>query len=144
MAHAKWLKDHETYRGLSHEDASNLGEFCADQEFGRGDALIEEGDSSRSGTFFLKSGTAKVVTGSGTHEKVLRLHRPGDFFGEMAMIDSSQKRSASVIATTPCATLYLSQPQYERLKRTHPTTVFRLHEIFLKAMAARLREKSKK
>ncbi len=144
MPDAEWLKQHELYRDLTYEDIRFLGDYTVEQTFRRGAPIVEEGDSQNPGASFIKSGSAKVAIKIKNVEKVLAFFRGGDFFGEMSLVQSQLPRSASVVAVADTTVFVLTHSNYERLKRDHPSTVFRLLEIFLKVMANRLRETSKR
>jgi CRP/FNR family transcriptional regulator, cyclic AMP receptor protein len=60
---------------------------------------------------------------------------PGDFFGELALIDG-KPRSAAVRATSRVTTMRLNRPPFQRVLRAEPTIAVAL----LEALAERLRE----
>jgi CRP-like cAMP-binding protein len=61
---------------------------------------------------------------------------PGDFFGEMALIDSTNRRSATVTADTDLRALMLTQPVFRPFALDHPEAIWALLEL----MVARVRE----
>lgn len=67
--------------------------------------------------FILTDGNCKVTVNaqddSGERE-VARLH-PGDFFGEVALIENSNRRTANVISIDPVACLTLNRSDFNRL-----------------------------
>eukprot|EP01041_Mallomonas_annulata_P001275 gene1275-2462_t len=66
--------------------------------------------------YILTEGSCKVTIRKDDNvERELPTLRPGDFFGEIALIDSSQKRTASVIALTEVACMTLSRASFESL-----------------------------
>ena len=67
-------------------------------EKGPGEAVVSEGDATRS-FFVIESGEVEVTKTSESDEKqVLAVLGPNDLFGHMALVDS-RPRSASVVAT---------------------------------------------
>jgi CRP-like cAMP-binding protein len=70
----------------------------------RGDFFFREGDAADS-MFVLESGRASVLKGASG--ALLRVVKPGECFGEMALIDFSP-RSASVRADDHCTALEIS------------------------------------
>ena len=63
--------------------------------------------------FVIKSGTAKVLQ----DEREVRDLGEGDFFGEIALLETSE-RTASVIATTPMQLVVLTEPAFKQLVET--------------------------
>lgn len=91
----------------------------------RGDAL-----------FVLVRGKAKVVLyGDSGREIILSIFKsPGDFFGEMSLLDD-QPRSATVIADEPSRLLVLSRRDFQAHIERHPRTALRV----LQELSRRLR-----
>lgn len=78
-----------------------------DLDFAAGRTLCQEGQSG--GDFFVVlSGKADVKRAG----KPVRTMGPGDFFGEIALIDQGP-RSATVVATTPMRCLVLGPSQFQ-------------------------------
>ena len=84
-----------------------------------GDVIIAEG-SPGDGLYVLASGSARVlVTGEDGAEATLSHLRPGDTFGESALLDGSP-RSATVRASASATALVLERRAYLALERVHP------------------------
>jgi CRP-like cAMP-binding protein len=81
------------------------------RQFPTGAAIFREGDFGDA-MYIVQSGEAEVRKKAGDHEKLLYHLNPGDFFGEMALIDRSP-RSATVIATTPLVLLEVTMRSFE-------------------------------
>jgi CRP-like cAMP-binding protein len=91
----------------------------------RGDAL-----------FVLVSGKVKVVLyGNSGREIILSIFKtPGDFFGEMSLLDN-EPRSATVIADGRSRLLVLSRSDFQAHIESHPRTALRV----LQEVSRRLR-----
>ncbi len=99
-----------------------------------GTALIAQDEVGES-MYILVSGHARVVLfGENGRELTLAELRPGDFFGELAILDE-RPRAASVIAVGDVALLELTRSAFNAHIERHPQTAVQL----LKQMAARLR-----
>lgn len=100
-----------------------LAEALADvielREFGSGEALISAGDSDND-LFLLLSGTVDItVKGTKVAERTIN-----DVVGEMAAVDPSMPRSATVTAVGPVTAAVATEPQLSELGDRFPD-VFR-------------------
>ena len=88
--------------------------------------------------FVLASGRLRVdmVTPDGTRMR-LRTVLPGVVVGEIAMY-TGDRRTADVIAETPCVVLGLSRSSIERLEAEEPETAAALHRWLATTLAVRL------
>jgi len=88
----------------------------------------------------IQSGKVKVVIGDEEgRELILKILGPGDFFGEMSMIDK-QPRSASVTTIEPATFLVLSNAAFERCVEQSP----RIANMVMRILAQRVREADRK
>jgi CRP/FNR family transcriptional regulator, cyclic AMP receptor protein len=88
-----------------------------------GQALIERGRAG-SGIFVLEQGQAVVEAPEGK-----RLIRPGDVFGERALLGDDIERTARVRAETDVRCLAISRPEIERLLAEDPRVAERLRQL---------------
>jgi CRP-like cAMP-binding protein len=70
------------------------------------------------------------------HGSAVRTLGPGDFFGEMALVDRTNQRSATVTAITEVRALMLTQPVFRPFALDHPEAIWALLEL----MVARVRD----
>lgn len=108
------------------EHAEASGELL---EFEAGKALIEQGDFTNDVFFILTGGCSVVVNG-----RQVGRRGPGDQVGEMAAIQATQARSASVIATEATVALKLSEEHFSALAEKHP----QLYKLVAQELARRL------
>lgn len=73
------------------------------RHFAAGEAIIEEGEEARA-FYVLESGRVRVERSHGGTAMPLSELRPGDCFGEMAIIECAP-RSATVVALEECVAL---------------------------------------
>jgi CRP-like cAMP-binding protein len=111
-------------------DLAKLAREAHERTFPAGTLLTEEEGFGSIFTVVLDGKATVAVRG-----KPVRALGPGDFFGEMALIDR-QARSASVKADTELRCLMLTQPVFRPFALSHPETLWALLEL----MVRRVRE----
>ncbi|MBM4337717.1 MAG: Crp/Fnr family transcriptional regulator [Deltaproteobacteria bacterium] len=123
------------FRNLDEKDLADIAGLLIDRKFPR-DAVILEDGSLGDYMYLIQEGQVKVTKMSEDgREKILEMLGPGDFFGEMALLDR-EPRSASVKTTTACVLLALSRMDFlGLLKQDHELTLELLREL-----ARRIRE----
>jgi len=84
------------FSGLSRGQLSMLARLLDELVADAGEVLMAEGQPGFE-LMMLESGTAEVRRNG----VVVNAMQPGDFFGEMAVLEDGAPRSASVIAQTP-------------------------------------------
>ena len=85
-------------------------------------------------TFYvILEGEAKVTTTSG---RVINRLRPGDFFGEISLLDGGP-RTASVVSETPMTMLALTRTAFHKALREEPAVAVKLL-VYAAAMLRRL------
>jgi CRP-like cAMP-binding protein len=99
---------------LSPDQLRSLAFWVSELSVSQGKHLVEEGDYSYD-LFIIQDGTAEVTQDG---QQLAELG-PGDFFGEMGVLEGTQ-RNATVVATTPMRLLTLSSWDAKRLKKTAP------------------------
>src|SRR5256885_1292424 len=102
----------ELFSGLSEETIQSLAKLARVAMYPAGDEIVEEGaefDEEADGILLIVDGSVEVRKDStdGTDGTLLMKLGPGDFFGEMALLDG-RPRSASVfaLADTQCLALH--------------------------------------
>lgn len=119
------------FAGLDSRALRSIAEQTKSFTFGSGDAVIDADASGRFGRLYIVvSGTADAIVG----DDVVASFGPGDYFGEMSVLDGSP-RSASVVATSDLETYGLAAWNMRALLREEPEIA--LHVIH--TLAGRLR-----
>lgn len=99
------------------------------------DVIFREGDLGNE-MFIIQSGKVKITKQlNDGAEKILVILGPGDFFGEMAVIDKDV-RSANAFAAEPSRLIALDEEVFEMHMQTNPKIVKKI----LKNLTARLRD----
>jgi CRP-like cAMP-binding protein len=122
------------FSGLTTEALAALGAKAGRATFHLGDTIIREGDDDRR-LFVVVSGAVEVIKGRDSgNERSLAMFGPGDFFGEMALIDGLL-RSATVIAREDTELLSLDQEDLRAAMAKHPSIALEL----LRELSRRIR-----
>ena len=124
------LKHVPLFKGLSQKELKTLADNFTQRTFREGTELTAEGQGGV-GFFVIEAGEA-VVTVDG-HERA-RLG-PGDYFGEIALIDGGV-RTATITAATDGTSYGLTPWQFRPLVETNASIAWPL----LEAMAKRTRD----
>jgi CRP/FNR family cyclic AMP-dependent transcriptional regulator len=98
--------------------------WVAEVKVDAGRHLAEQGDYAYE-LFAIEDGQAEVTRDG---QKIADLG-PGEFFGEMGVLDESRLRTATVVATTPMTLLALSHWDVRRMERQAPEAVQQLRQV---------------
>jgi CRP/FNR family cyclic AMP-dependent transcriptional regulator len=117
------------FSDLSPRHLRHLADLAEEVDYEAGNPIVQEGMPG--GTFFvILQGEAKVLRGKRT---VNRLY-PGDFFGEVSLLDGGP-RTASVVAETPVVAARLFRKEFLKLIANDPEISLKI----LTELAVRIR-----
>lgn len=121
------------FSGLSSSDLKAIADVTSGRRFGPGEVIFREGDPGDT-LFVIASGMVKIsrLTVDG-REKTLSYLGPGEFFGEMALLDQ-EARSATVEALEETECLALNRLDFLRLMRTHSTIGIQVVQVLSKRL----------
>ena len=120
---------------LSRKDLKHLAAAAIARNYKKGEAIVKEGENAVA-FYIIRAGKVDIIRGKGGKSaKVLATLGPGDFFGEMALLDS-YPRSASAVATEDTQCLVLSRWDFIAELRTNPHVAVQM----LPVLSRRLRE----
>jgi CRP-like cAMP-binding protein len=98
------------------------------RRFSAGDVLFNDGDPA-SEAFLLQEGRVRLIKRVGAVERSLRVLRPGDLFGETALIQGAPRNSTAVALSDGVA-LALDQATFEQVLSSNPGVGSRvLHQL---------------
>jgi CRP/FNR family cyclic AMP-dependent transcriptional regulator len=118
------------FTGFSKRHLRHLADATDEVVFRPGEAIVTEGALGET-LFVILEGQAKVVRGGKVQTRLV----PGDFFGEVSVLDGGP-RTASVVAETPVAALRLFRRTVLELMESEPQLALAL----LEGIARRIRE----
>jgi CRP/FNR family cyclic AMP-dependent transcriptional regulator len=102
------------FEGLSRRHLKHLAGISEVQNYMEGAAIVREGEPGDS-FYVVLAGQAKVTVGKRTLNRVF----PGDFFGEIALLDG-EPRTATVMSETPMTLLMLSRQSFQKALKDDP------------------------
>jgi CRP/FNR family cyclic AMP-dependent transcriptional regulator len=108
------LKSVPLFSGLSDHDRQRVGLWTDEVEVPAGRELVGEGELAYE-FFVIVDGTAEVTQGG----KALGELGPNDFFGEIALLESD-RRTATVTATSPLRAIVMFGPNFRHVEREMP------------------------
>ena len=129
-APTKLLKSVPIFSDLGDSELERIARSFRDRTFAAGQEVVTEGRGGV-GFFVIEDGEAAVTV----HGDERRSMGPGDYFGEVALIDEGP-RTATITAKTDLKCWGLTPWDFRPLVETHADIAWRL----LQAFAHRLRE----
>jgi CRP/FNR family cyclic AMP-dependent transcriptional regulator len=120
---------------LSDGDFDSLGQLTTRRHYPKESVVFFENDEGDS-FFMILTGRIKVtILGDDGREVILSMLGPGDFFGEMALLDD-EPRSATAIAVEDTDLLSLQRSDFEGVVATKAS----ISAALIKVLSARLRK----
>lgn len=105
---------------LSKEDMKYISSHGVARGFPQRATVLNQGDESNS-VYFIDSGRVKVfVTDEQGKSTTLRYQGPGEYFGDLGLIDD-EPRSASVVTTTKSQFTMISRRKFKSCLTQHPS-----------------------
>ena len=117
------------FAGCSDDELRSIAAIGEPVSFDADTAIVEEGDRGDA-MYVVVDGEARVDVGGRYH-----VLKPGEFFGEMALI-APGKRLATVRAVTPVEALRIPADAFQAFVMDHPQVALSM----MKTLVVRLRE----
>lgn len=135
---ASFLRGVELLNGLSADDLLRLAQFCQIVKFRRAERIFTESQPGAC-LYVVMAGRVKIF-GSSTQgrSKTFAYLEPGDFFGEMSLIDD-EVRSASASVLEDSVLIMLKRDDYQKLLLSRPAIALSV----MKTLSSRLRRANK-
>ena len=112
------------FASLSESELEELTEWFEVKSTAAEARLINEGTGGYS-FVALADGQARVTA----NDNDIATLNPGDCFGEMALLGSSGRRTASVTTTTPTTVYVMFGDEFRRLEQSHPEVVAQIRAL---------------
>jgi CRP-like cAMP-binding protein len=126
------------FKDLDDDELERIAEICKTQEFKFGQHIFKEGDKGNR-LYIISKGEVRIsrdVPGSG--EEALAVLKQGACFGEMAVLDRSE-RSTDAIANTDCMLLTITRSDFELLLDFNRELAYKVLWSVVRLLCERLR-----
>ena len=138
-----FLKKVHLFESLSTPELEKIEKISTMEAFARDSVIFREGDSGDR-CYVITNGEVRIskfIPNIG--EEALAVLKPGDFFGEMALIDKFP-RSAHAIANSDVAVLSINKADLDKILIMDRDLGYKLLWAFTKTLSKRLRETNEK
>ena len=133
------LKAVPLFTTISEEQLRMLTTMVTRRSASRNTTIMSSGDATDS-LYIVLSGRLKVMmSDSEGKEVILAILGPGEFFGEMGLIDD-EPRSASVVSIEPCELLSIAKRDFKRVLTENSEMAMAV----MRGLVRRLREADRK
>lgn len=134
----QFLQRVPVFRGVPRRQMGILFKALAARNYHRGEVLFSEGDIGRA-LFILESGRVELTQqGPAGRSQRLALLEPGDYFGEMALIEE-RPRTATATALEEVRAYLLYKTELARLLHHAPVVAATILAHLVEILSARLR-----
>ncbi|HKM75387.1 MAG TPA: cyclic nucleotide-binding domain-containing protein [Candidatus Bathyarchaeia archaeon] len=127
------LEKSPLWSGLSKQDLKELTEKSEERNYEKGAIIVKKGDRAPAFYLILEGKVEVRLEG-----KTLSTLGPGQFFGEMSILDS-QARTADVVVVEPAKCLVLHWTSFKGLISNNPRIALKV----IQELARRLRDTTK-
>lgn len=139
MINTHFLKKVQLFSDLQEDDIVRVAEIASEKVHRKNEVIFHEDDPG-SVLLILKSGAVKIsVCDRSGREDILKIIYPGDFFGDMSLLDG-QHRSATVTAMEKSVSLVVKREYFLALIHEHPALIMNM----LATLCRRLRKTDEK
>ena len=127
------------FRDLDVLELGEVAEILIKEKFEADKNIFSEGDPGDKFYIILKGEVEVFKKVSETKVEVLATLHPGDYFGEMSLIDNAP-RSASVRTKGEMVALTIFKPNFEILMKASDSISAKIYRFFVQTFSQRLRE----
>lgn len=133
-----FLKNVSLFSGIEYNQLLNIANICKEKSYQKNSIVFFEDDPGTA-FYIIKSGFVKILKYSEDgRTTILSILGKGEYFGEMAVIDSTS-RSATAETLTDCTLFVIHKNDFEKLIRTTPTLALQI----IHTLSHRLRQADK-
>jgi len=116
------------WTGLGNQDFKAIVKMAKQHKFESGDTIVRKGEEG-AGFYLVLDGAVEIRSDGNVLSKL----GPGQFFGEMSVVDA-QPRSADVVAVEPSRVLFLSAWSFKSLVSERPRIAVKMLQEFVRRL----------
>lgn len=130
-----FLQEIPLFQALSEQQLHSISQDVQTRKFGQGDIIFREGDPGQV-LYLVQSGQVRIYVNGldGSETSVILFGRPGDMFGELAVIDGLP-RSATAVALDKTVLCTISRESFRQHMQRFPQLALN----FMKELTHRVR-----
>lgn len=133
----EFLRSLDIFKDLRDRELGYLVQSLHSRTYRPGEVVFQEGDIGRA-LFVLEAGAVELTVPSGEESRVLYRVKPGEFFGEMALLESLP-RTATAIATEKSHLHLLYKSKLDALLTGEPRIGVTIMSHLARLLSSRLR-----
>ena len=138
------LKKVYLFNDLTQQELEKILAIAYEKAFNKEEAVFQEGEIGDA-FYIVTDGQVRISTIiPGVGEEALKVLRPGDYFGEMALIDDFPRSAACIAHEGPIKLLAVYKRDFKKLMAEDKEMAYKLMSVFIKTLSARLRETNDK
>ena len=141
MAVTDFLSEYPAFKNFEQSDFDNLATVCTEQNYKKDEVICAE-ETPGDKMFIIKAGSVKVLKKVKEKETTLAVLNKGDFTGDMAVLDGSN-RSATLKSAMDTKLLVIQKKVFEDFKQKYTVSAIKLLDILVKGLSQRLRSANK-
>jgi len=127
------LKNVPLFQDLSDEELHAIAPLFQANKWNRGQLLFIEGDPGDE-LFVIQAGVVKIYRFVDDKEIILALFGPGDFFGEMALVQPALNRSATAETLESCLIYTMKRSVFYDFMERHPRFCIKMLEVTMQRL----------
>lgn len=136
----RMLRQVSLFEGLLPIHLRRIAALCQEVQYKLGDRVFTHGDAG-DGLYLILEGAVRISRSvSGIGEEALAVLKPGQYFGEMSIVDDDMPRSADAIAHESSRLLKLPKDDLRDLMFVDRELAYELLWRFVRTLSGRLRE----
>lgn len=132
MDKVEFLRSTPLFANCSDKSVASIADVARTRQFSDGDKIIREDSQSTMGFYILLEGAAKATRG----DHHLADYKPGDYFGEIALLLDDTPRTATVSATSDVKVLAVTRWDFKALLKTNPEIAVDVMGVLAQRLAA--------
>lgn len=122
------LEKTSLWSGLSKQDLKSIAKLSKERSYEPGETIVRKGEGGV-GFYLILEGSVEIRSDG----KMLTKLGPGQFFGEMSVLDN-QPRSADVVVVEPTRCLTLSAWSFNAMISENPKIALRMLQEFVRRL----------